>query len=113
MKFVWPPLLTAIETRQKDIADGLAQAERGRHELELASKRATEILHEAKQKSAEIIAASEQRAAQVIEEAKSAAKVEGDRVLARRAARPPQQRRRFNARSFSVSRSAGRRTVPR
>ncbi len=82
VKFVWPPLLTAIETRQKDIADGLAQAERGRHELELASKRATEILHEAKQKSAEIIAASEQRAAQVIEEAKSAAKVEGDRVLA-------------------------------
>ncbi|HEX6828255.1 MAG TPA: F0F1 ATP synthase subunit B, partial [Burkholderiales bacterium] len=44
VKFVWPPLLRAIETRQKTIADGLAAAERGKNELELAGKRSTEVL---------------------------------------------------------------------
>jgi F-type H+-transporting ATPase subunit b len=82
MKFVWPPIVNALEARKKQIADGLAAADRGRHELELAAKRASESLHEAKQKSAEIIAQAEKRAAQIIEEAKNAAKEEGERMLA-------------------------------
>lgn len=64
------------------IADGLAAGERGKHELELASKRATTNLHEAKQQAAEIIAQAEKRAVQLIEEAKNAAKIEGDRMIA-------------------------------
>ncbi|MEW5769224.1 MAG: F0F1 ATP synthase subunit B [Pseudomonadota bacterium] len=82
MKFVWPPIVNALEARKKQIADGLAAADRGRHELELAAKRASESLHEAKQKSAEIIAQAEKRAAQLVDEAKNAAKEEGDRMIA-------------------------------
>lgn len=82
MKFVWPPLLKAMEDRAKTIADGLAAAERGKHDLELAEKRASEILHGAKEKAAEIIAAGEKRATEIIEEAKVNARAEGDRILA-------------------------------
>ena len=82
MKFVWPPIMQALTERKKQIADGLAAGERGRHDLELASRRATESMHEAKQKAGEVIAQAEKRAAQVIEEAKGLAKEEGDRILA-------------------------------
>jgi F-type H+-transporting ATPase subunit b len=81
IKFVWPPLLTAIETRQKEIADGLAAGERGRAELEQSSKRAAESLAEAKQKAAEILAQAEKRATQIVEEAKANAKAEGERII--------------------------------
>ena len=82
MKFVWPPIMQALTARKKLIADGLAAGERGKHELELASRRATESMHEAKQKAAEVIAQAEKRAAQIIEEAKGIAKEEGDRLIA-------------------------------
>lgn len=82
VKFVWPPLLRAIETRQKTIADGLAAAQRGRQELEMAAKRSSEELQTAKEKASDIIAQAEKRATEIIEEAKGAAKAEGDRILA-------------------------------
>ncbi|MFP5408502.1 MAG: F0F1 ATP synthase subunit B [Gammaproteobacteria bacterium] len=82
MKFVWPPIMNALEARKKQIADGLAMADRGRHELELASRKAGDNLRDAKAQAAEVIAQAEKRAAQIIEEAKQAAKVEGDRQLA-------------------------------
>ena len=82
MKFIWPPIVNALEARRKQIADGLAAADRGKHELELAARRASESLHEAKQKAAEIIAQAEKRSAQIVDEAKNAAKVEGERQLA-------------------------------
>lgn len=81
MKFVWPPLMAAMAERAKTIADGLAAAERGKHDLELAEKRAAEILRQGKEKASEIIAASEKRASEIIEEAKVHAKTEGDRIL--------------------------------
>ncbi len=81
MKYVWPPLQKAMADRQKQIADGLAAGERGKHELELAAKRSADSLRDAKAKAAEIIAASEKRAAQMIEEAKAGAKVEADKVV--------------------------------
>ena len=81
-KFIWPPLMTAIETRQKTIADGLAAGERGKHDLDLAAKRSAEMLREAKQKAAEILAAGDKRASEIIEAAKVQAKVEGDRIIA-------------------------------
>ena len=81
IKFVWPPLLRAIEERQKQIADGLAAGERGKKELELASQRSTEVLKEAKQRAAEIISQAEKRAAELIDEAKGNAKAEGERIL--------------------------------
>lgn len=82
VKYVWPPLLRAIEERQKTIADGLAAAERGRHELELASQRSSDVLKEAKQRASEIILQAEKRSVEIIEEAKRSAKEEGNRIIA-------------------------------
>jgi F-type H+-transporting ATPase subunit b len=96
MKFIWPPIVNALESRRKAIADGLAAADRGKHELELAAKRASETLHESKQKAAEIIAQAEKRAAQIVDEAKNAAKSEGDRQIA--AARAEIEQEVFRAR---------------
>lgn len=79
VKFVWPHLLNAIETRQKTIADGLAAAEQGRRALDLSSKQAEEALQQGRNRSAEILAQAEKRAAQMIEEARTAAREEGDR----------------------------------
>jgi F-type H+-transporting ATPase subunit b len=80
-KFVWPPLLRAIETRQKQIADGLAEAERGRSSLAEAQKQTDVILKEARERAHEIVAAAEKAANQRIEESKTAAKTEGDRLV--------------------------------
>ena len=82
MKFVWPPIVGTLEARKKQIADGLAAADRGKHELELAARRASETLHDAKIKASEIIAQAEKRASQIVDEAKNAAKDEGDRMIA-------------------------------
>lgn len=80
-RFVWPPLLNAVESRQKTIADGLAAGERGKHELEIASKRSVETLREAKHQASDIIAQAEKRAVALIDEAKEQAKIEGERIL--------------------------------
>lgn len=82
VKFIWPPLLRAMERRQKEVAEGLAAAERGRQDLEQASRRTAELLHEAKQQAQDILAQADRRAAEMIEEAKGAAKAEGDRLVA-------------------------------
>ena len=81
MKFVWPPIVKALEERKAKIADGLAAAERGQHEQELAEKKAAERLHEAKQQAAEIIAKAEKRGSEIVEEAKNDARTEGDRLV--------------------------------
>jgi F-type H+-transporting ATPase subunit b len=81
-RFVWPPLMRAIETRQKTIAEGLAAAEKGRRELELSSQHAEEALREARARAQEIVAHGDQRAAQIVEEAKQAARLEAERLVA-------------------------------
>src|SRR3954463_15716454 len=82
VKFVWPFMLRAIETRQKTIADGLAAAEQGRKALETSTRQADEEIKRARERAAEIIGQAEKRTAQMIEEAKSAAKEEGNREKA-------------------------------
>ncbi len=82
VKFVWPPLMEAIESRQKTIADGLAYAERSKLDLELSAKRSAEILREAKEKAGEIVGHGEKRASEIVEEAKAQAKIEGDLIIA-------------------------------
>ena len=81
-KFVWPPLIRAIETRQKQIADGLAAAEDGKKSLDVAAKKADEAIAAARTRATEIVAQAEKRASQMIEEAKTVAKSEGDREKA-------------------------------
>jgi F-type H+-transporting ATPase subunit b len=79
--FIWPPLMRAIETRQKQIADGLAAGEAGRHELANAEKRMAEMLSEAKAKSSEIVATGERFKSETIEHAKVEAKAEAERII--------------------------------
>ena len=81
MKFVWPPILQALTERKAKIADGLAAAEHGKHEQELAEERAKELLHKAKEQAAEIITRADKRASEIVDEAKGDAKSEGARLM--------------------------------
>lgn len=80
-KVLWGPITKMMADRQKRIADGLAAADKGKHELEVAEKRATEFLAQAKNQAAEILAQADKRAKEIIEEAKTEAKAEGERLL--------------------------------
>ena len=80
MRFVWPPIMHALQQRKEKVAEGLAAGERGKQDLELARKKALETLHEAKQQAAEIISRAEKRGAEIVEEAKHEAVEEADRV---------------------------------
>ena len=80
-KFVWSPIINALHERKTQIADGLAAAERGQHEHELAERRAIEALHEAKEQASEIIAKAEKRASDIVDESKNDARTEGERLV--------------------------------
>ena len=82
VKFVWPYMLRAIETRQKTIADGLAAAEEGRRSLETSSRQAQDAVSQARGRAAEILAQAEKRATQIVDEARGAAREEGNREKA-------------------------------
>jgi F-type H+-transporting ATPase subunit b len=94
IKFVWPPLLRAIEARQKTIADGLAAAEQGRKSLETSSRQAEQAVQDARGRAADILAQAEKRAAQIVDEARSNAKEEGNREKAAAKAEIEQERTR-------------------
>jgi F-type H+-transporting ATPase subunit b len=81
MKYVWPPIMQALEERKKKIADGLAASERGKHDMELAEKRARTLIKEAKDQAAEIVSLAQRRANELVDESKHTAKEEGDRLI--------------------------------
>ncbi|MEI7614521.1 MAG: F0F1 ATP synthase subunit B [Betaproteobacteria bacterium] len=81
MKFVWPPIMKALDERATKIAEGLAAAERGRHSLDLAAKHSAETVREGKEKVADLLAQAEKRALQIVEDAKLQAKIEADKVV--------------------------------
>ena len=70
MKFVWPPIIAAMQERADKIADGLAAADRANHDLELAKEKAVERLREAKEEAAGIVESANKRGNQLVEEAK-------------------------------------------
>ena len=80
-KVLWNPMLNMLEERKKRIADGLAAAERGKKEQELAEKHAAGVLKEAKVQAAEVIARAEKRGSEIVDEAKSDARTEGERII--------------------------------
>lgn len=82
MKFVWPPILAAIEERRKTIADGLSAAERATQSLKEASTKSDEELKSARQQASEIIASANKQAVQLVEQARTAAVVEAERIRA-------------------------------
>jgi len=81
-KFVWPPMVNAMQERQTQIADGLAAAEKGQQAQDVAEKEAAQMVSEAKSQAAEIIANAEKRGNVVVDEAKAAAGSEKERIIA-------------------------------
>ena len=81
MKYIWPPLRTAMRERQESIAAGLAASEEADRKLAEAATGAEAELAKAKEEAAVIIEQARQRANQMIEEAKGEARVEGERIV--------------------------------
>ena len=82
MKFVWPPIATALDERAQKIADGLAAAEKAKSELTVANKRVDEELAKSRNESAVRLAEAERRGQAMIEEAKAKATEEGGKIIA-------------------------------
>ena len=82
MKYVWPPLMAAIEERQKTIADGLAASERAEKDLELAQQKATDQLRDAKLQAAEIVEQAKKRANQLVDEETQRGHSEREKIVA-------------------------------
>jgi F-type H+-transporting ATPase subunit b len=80
MKYVWPPMLQVLEEREKEIADGLDAASKGKRELEEAELKKEELMGAAKKEAAELLNQANLRANQMVEDAKSIAQEEADRI---------------------------------
>ena len=82
MSFIWPPLMRAVEERQKKIAQGLAAADKGEAELARARESAEAILREARERGGQIIEQAQHRANDLLEQARVSASQEGQRLVA-------------------------------
>ena len=80
MRYVWPPMIQILEEREKEVADGLEAASRGKRELEEANTQRAAIVEEAKKEAADLVSQAGQRANQMVEDAKSQAQEEADRI---------------------------------
>jgi F-type H+-transporting ATPase subunit b len=81
MKFVWPPLLAAIEERRSQIADGLAAADKGARSLEDAQVKITAMVEEARGQARSILDQAQTRAIGIVDEARVGATQERERIL--------------------------------
>ena len=81
MRFGWPEIMAAIEARQKQIADGLAAADKGQKELGEATSRAETIVREARERAKLVEDQAARRANEAVEAAKRTAQAEGARVV--------------------------------
>ena len=94
MKYVWPPIMAAIEKRQKEIADGLSSAERAKKDLDLAQANATDHMKKAKAEASALIDQANKQRAQIIDEAKAEAEVERSKIVAQAQAEIDAERKR-------------------
>ena len=94
MKFVWPPMIKALDERAKKIADGLASAERGKQALADANARVEQELVKTRNETQQRIADAEKRALAIIDEAKQQAEAERKRILAQAEAEAAQEAQR-------------------
>lgn len=83
MKYVWPPIMNAMQEREKKIASGLEASERGKRELEEAEHKALAIVRNAKVEATQLIDQAHKRSAQLLEEAKENARIESGRIIER------------------------------
>jgi F-type H+-transporting ATPase subunit b len=81
MKFAWPALMSAIEERQKKIAEGLAAANKSEQDLAEAGARSKEIIREARDRAAQIVDMAGKRSNEMVEEAKGTAASEAQRIV--------------------------------
>lgn len=81
LKYIWPPLSKAMEERQEKIASGLAAAERGQHDLEIAQKKSAEMLTTAHKNAKVILTQAEKEKINILEIAKENAEKEGSKIL--------------------------------
>ena len=82
MKFVWPPLIAAIDKRNREIADGLAAAEQGRQSLEEAKERQQEMIGDARQQASETMRDGKKRRDEIVAAAADEARAEKERIIA-------------------------------
>jgi F-type H+-transporting ATPase subunit b len=82
MKFVWPPIMAALDERAKKIADGLSAADKANSELAVANQRVEAQLSAARNDAAKRLADAERLGLQMVEEAKAKATVEADKIIA-------------------------------
>ncbi|MDE9494850.1 F0F1 ATP synthase subunit B [Xenorhabdus bovienii] len=94
MKYVWPPIMAAIEKRQKEITDALASAERAKKNLDLAQANATDQLKKAKADAQAIIEQANKQKAQIIDDAKTEAELERNKIVAQAQAEIDAERKR-------------------
>ena len=81
MRFIWPPVINALEARKKRIADGLADADAAKTERERAEQEAQQTTGQAREEASRILAQAERRADEIVAEARTTAKTEGERIL--------------------------------
>ncbi len=81
MKYIWPPVMNAIEQRRKEIADGIAAGEKGQRDLAEARHGANAIMQEARQKAVQVVDLAHKRSNELVGEAKSTAVSEGERIV--------------------------------
>jgi F-type H+-transporting ATPase subunit b len=82
MKFIWPPIMQAIEERQTQIADGLAAAERGQQSLDKAKVDADEMIGDARKQATTILDQAHARANEIVADGKADGVKERERQLA-------------------------------
>jgi F-type H+-transporting ATPase subunit b len=105
MKYIWPPIIVALDERAKKIADGLSAADKAKSELSNANKRVEQQLSAARDDAAKRLADAERLAQQMVEEAKGKATVEADKIIA--AARAEAEQESVKARQVLREQVAG------
>ena len=82
MRFIWPPITTALDERAKKIADGLSAADKAKAELSAANQRVEQQLSAARTDATKRLADAERLGQQLVEEAKARATDEGNKIIA-------------------------------
>ena len=81
MKFVWPPVMAALNERQEKIAQGLADADKAAKELDVAQAKIEEQVRDAKEEASRILEQARKQAAQTVEDAQAKARAEGEKLI--------------------------------
>ena len=82
MKYVWPPIVTAMAERQKRIAEGLDAADKAARDLEQAKSQIEDELKQARSQVTELLEQANKRSSQIVDEAQEKARAEAEKIMA-------------------------------